>query len=268
MNTPTDAEFSLLLWSLAVGVAGLGWHLSNGWLRMAEGGPTLRGRWGAFVLAGGALGVGLNAALLLGLEAHPLTFPLRFHTLGALALLVAGLVGGALVAAIAFGVAPAWRLLLSGAVLAMLALGLQAGWMVAAGFKPGVVWQQDLLLTAALVLLVGLGLARWLAFCAAVEGSPRRVAWRLAAAVLAALSLMAGQQWLVLAAGLAAQRGSVNAGPLSGALLSLVSGVLVPLVMAAMALDLWLRRRQRPRRSREGTQPSKRRKRRRRYRAL
>jgi hypothetical protein len=267
MTDPSDADFSLLLWTLALFVAGLAWHLSNGWLRLMQPGATLRSQWRALALSAAALGGGLNAALVLGLQAQPLAFPLGFHALGAL-----GLVFGSLLLCLPVVALPAaataWRLVLSGVVLAILALGLQAGWVLAAGFRPGVLWRREVLAAAALVLLVGLVLARWMAFSAACEASPRRLAWRLAAAVLGAFTLMAGQELVSVAAGVSAQRGSLFQHQLHGTVLSLVCGVLVPLVMGAMALDLWLRRRQRPRRGEAGLQPKKRRKRRHRIRTL
>ena len=268
MSDPSDADFSLLLWALALLLAGLAWHLSNGWLRIAQQGPTLRSQWRALALSAAALGVGLNAALVLGLQAQPIAFALGFHALGALGLVLGGLLLCVPVVALPATATTGWRLLLSGALLAALALGLQAGWVLAAGFRPGVLWRQEVLAAAALVLVVGLVLARWMAFSAACDASPRRVAWRLAAAVLGAVTLMAGQELVAVAAGLGAQRGSLYERQLHGAVLTLVCGVLVPLVMAAMALDLWLRRQQRPRRGEAGLQPKKRRKRRQRMRTL
>lgn len=268
MSDPSDADFSLLLWALGLFVAGLAWHLSNGWLRMAQSGPTLRSQWRALALAVAALGIGINAALLLGLQAQPMAFALGFHALGALGLVLGSLLLCLPVVALPAAGTSLWRLLLSGAVLAVLALGLQAGWVLAAGFRPGVLWRRELLLAAAVVLLAGLMLARWMAFSPAVEASPRRLAWRLAAAVLGAVAVMVGQELVSMAAGLSAQRGSLYERQLHGTVLSLVCGVLVPLVMAAMVLDLWLRRQQRPRRGEAGLQPKKRRKRRQRMRTL
>lgn len=268
MSDPSDADFSILLWTLGLLVAGLAWHLSNGWLRMAQRETTLRSRWPALALSAGALGVGLNAALVLGLQAQPMPFGVGFHALGA-----AGLVLGAVLWCLPVVALPAaapslWRLLLSGALLAALALALQAGWVMTAGFRPGVVWQPQLLAAAAVVLLTGLLLARWMAFSEAAEASTRRVAWRLAAAVLASVTLMVGEELVSLAAGVGAQRGSLYEHQLPGTVLSLVCGVLVPLVMGAMVLDLWLRRQQQPRRGEAGLQPKKRRKRRQRLRTL
>jgi hypothetical protein len=268
MSETSDADFSMLLWALGLLVAGLAWHLSNGWLRIAQRGPTLRSQWRALALAAASLGLGLNAALVLGLEAQPLAFPLGFHALGGLGLVLGGLLMCVPVVVLPAVPTPHWRLLLSGALMAVVALGLQAGWVLAAGFRPGVLWRREVLAAAALVLLVGLMLARWMAFSAATEAGPRRVAWRLAAAVLGGLTLMAGQQLVCVAAGLGAQRGSLYEGQLHGTVLGLVCGVLVPLVMAAMVLDLWLRRQQRPRRGEAGLQHKKRRKRRQRLRTL
>jgi hypothetical protein len=268
MSDTSDADFSLLLWALGLFVAGLAWHLSNGWLRIAQRGPTLRSQWRALALSVLSLGVGLNAALVLGLESQPLTFPLGFQTVVGLGLVLGGLLLCAPVVALPAAASSHGRLLLSGALMAVVALGLQVGWVLAAGFRPGVLWRREVLAAAAVLLLVGLMLARWMAFSAATEASPRRVAWRLAAALLGAVTLMGGQLLVCVAAGLSAQRGSLYDGQLHGAVLSLVCGVLVPLVMAAMALDLWLRRQQRPRRGEAGLQLKKRRKRRHRMRTL
>lgn len=268
MSDPSDADFSLLLWTLGLFVAGLAWHLSNGWLRRVQPGLALRSQWRALALAAAALGLGLNAALLLGLQAQPLTFALGFHALGAAGLVLGGLLLAVPVVALPAATSTGWRLLLSGAVLAALALALQVGWVLAAGFRPGVLWRREVLAAAALVLLVGLMLARWMAFSAACDASPRRVAWRLAAAVLGAVTLMASLQLVAVAAGLGAQQGSLFERQLNGTVVSLVCGVLVPLLMVAMALDLWLRRQQRARRGEAGLQPKKRRKRRQRMRTL
>lgn len=268
MSDAGDADFSLLLWTLGLFVAGLGWHLSNGWLRLVHTGLPLRSQWRALALAAAALGVGLNAALLLGLQAQPMAFALGFHGLWAVGLVLGGLLLSVPVVVLPAANNAAWRLLLSGAVLALLALALQMGWVLAAGFRPGVLWRREVLAAAALVLLVGLMMARWMAFSAACEASPRRVAWRLAAAVLGGATLMVGLELVTVAAGLSAQRGSLYERQLNGTVVSLVCGVLVPLLMVAMALDLWLRRQQRPRRGEDGLQPKKRRKRRQRMRTL
>jgi uncharacterized membrane protein YfcA len=63
---------------------------------------------------------------------------------------------------------------------------------------------------------------------------------------------MAGQEILMAGAGLLAQVGSVYQREVPAALLCLAGGVVVPLVLSVMALDLELRRRARRRGGRDG----------------
>jgi Na+/glutamate symporter len=79
---------------------------------------------------------------------------------------------------------------------------------------------------------------------------------------------MAGQTRLMFAGGMHSQQGSVYQGELPGTVLCLVCGVVVTLVMAAMSLDLLLRRQQRSQRHLKDFSPHKRRKRRHRIRQL
>lgn len=266
MTEPSPADFSLLLWVLALLVAGLAWHLSNTWIRLAQKGPTLRSQWPELARAAASLGLGLNAALVLGLQAQPLAFALGFHAFAALGLVVSAFALAALVVALPAGANGTWRLLASGALMAGLSLGLQMGWVMAAGFKPGVLWRPVPLAAAGVLLVTGLAMARWLAFSAPCEASPRRQVWRLGAALLGALTLLGGQVLVSIAAGLGAQRGSMFELHLHGLLLSLVCGVLVPLIMGALSLDLWVQARQR--RSDAALHPRRRYRKRRRMRTL
>ncbi len=263
-----DADFSLLLWLLATLVAGLAVHLSQGWVRWAQRGPTLRRQWRAVLTAAGVLGAGLTSATVLCMQAQALPFPVGYSALPALGLWLGATLACVPLVALPARVQRTWALLGVGALLAVLALGLQAGWVWAAGFRPGVLWRRDFVAAAAVLLIIGMALAQWLAQATAIQASDRRMAWRMAAALLAALTLMAGQQVMTAAAALGTQRGSLFHDQLAGTVLSLVCGVLVPLVLATMALDLWLRR-QHSHHSGEGEfDPQKRRKRRHRMRTL
>lgn len=266
-ESPTSA-FSLLLWTLGVLVAALALHLSNGWVRMAQQGPTLRAQWPAVAMACAALGLGLNAALVLGMQAQPLNFVVGYGWGPALLLWGLGLVACLPVVALPLAVRAAWALPASGLLLALVALALDVGWVWAAGFRPGVSWRRDLLSAAAAVLLLLLPLARWLSFCAEGEASPRRAVWRFLGVALAAVGLMAGEELLALASGVGTQLGTIHQHQIPGTVLSLLAGVLLPLLMGAASLDLWLRRHQRRRRSPGDFQPTKRRKRRHRIRTL
>ncbi len=263
-----DSESSLLLWVLSVVVAALAIHLGQGWVRMARRGAVLRQEWRAVLLAAAVFGIGITSALEVGQQAHALSFPVGYRWLA-----VAGLVPlSVLVCAPAVFVA-AWSdrpvaLLASGVLLAVAALGLHAGWVWAAGFRPGVVWRIDLIGAAAVLTSTGLAVAQWLAFSPAIQDSERRTLWRIAGALLAALTLMLGQQVMSWAAGLETQVVSSYRHELPGWVLSLVCGVVVPLASVAMLLDLWLRRHQRRQRGHGDFNPGQRRKRRHKVRTL
>jgi NO-binding membrane sensor protein with MHYT domain len=268
MTESSTAEFSMLLWLLGAVVAGLAAHLSQGWVRMAQRGPRLLRQWTALLLASGTMGAGLCAGLVLCMQAEALSFPVGYRVWAALALWAGALLACLPSVLLQAYSARGWVLLGSGTLLAAVAMGLEFGWVWAAGFRPGVLWRNDLVGAAAVLQLIGLAVAAWLAFSQASQDSDRRVLWRLGSAALVALTVMAGQTVMLLAAGVLGQRGSVYQSELPGTVLSLVFGVLVPLVLAAMALDLWLRRTQRKQRGQDHFNPKKRHKRRHRVRQL
>ncbi|MDO9071647.1 MAG: hypothetical protein Q7U73_00130 [Rubrivivax sp.] len=267
-----ETEISVVLWALGGLVAGLAVHLGQGWVRMAQRGSTLRQEWRALLLAAAVLGIGLGAALELGVQAQPLAFPVGYRWL-AVALLVpaAVLACAPAVVAVVLGGQGAWAnvvLFSSGALLAAAAVALQAGWVWAAGFRPGVLWRVELVAATAVLWAVGLALAQWMGHSPAFQASRRRTLWRVAAAAVAAVTLMAGQWLMALAAELQTQGASSFSGEFPGTVMSLVGGVVVPLVLVAMILDLWLRRHQRQQRGHGDFNPGQRRKRRHKVRTL
>jgi hypothetical protein len=159
----------------------------------------------------------------------------------------------------------------AGLMLALVAVLVQAGWLLAAGLRPGLRWNPLLVGAAAGVSTAGFTAALWLAYSDASGDGARKTLWRVGAAVLMALTLVSSQEVMVSAVGLMGQVGSVYQREASSTLLCLVAGALVPTVMAALALDLALRNkgeRRRHRSSDELVDASKRRKRRRKYRML
>jgi hypothetical protein len=263
----SDTEFSMLLSALGAAVAAVAVFLAQGWVRVAQRSPALLRAWPALLMAAAALAAGLTSALVLGMQAQAMAYPVGYRWWAAV-LVPAAVLASLPVVMLVAGSARAGVLAASGALLALVALGLQAGWVWAAGFRPGVLWRVELVAAAAVLLIVGLVMAQWMAYSAASQDSPRRTVWRLGAGLLTALTLMAGQQVMTVAAGLSAQNGSLYSGQLSGAVLSLLCGVLVPLVLVALTLDLWLRHQQRRRRGGGDFNPAKRRKRRHKMRTL
>ncbi|MEY3272099.1 MAG: hypothetical protein RLZZ341_1000, partial [Pseudomonadota bacterium] len=178
---------------------------------------------GPAAVSGGALAVGLSSAMVLALGAERLAFPLGYRW-PALPLL--------LVVAFALSLGAAWSLIrrqslpaLAGAglLMALASLAVQVGWLQAAGFRPGLIWNLPLAAGAAAAALVGYTAAMWLAYSDGSSNGARRTLWRLGAATLMVLTMVASQEVLITAAGLPVQIGSIFRGELSSTWLTLVA---------------------------------------------
>ena len=266
-------DWSLLLWLISVVVAMLSSHLFIAWVRRAQGLLRPRDAFGPALTSGGALAVGISSAMLLALGAERLAFPLGYRW-PALPVLVA--------LSFALCAAAAWSLIrqqnlsalaVAGLLMGLASLSVQVGWLQAAGFRPGLAWNLPLAGGGAAASLVGYTAAMWLAFSDASSQGARRTLWRLSAATLVVLTMVASQEVLITATGLQMQIGSIYRNELSSTWLTLVAGAVVPTVMALMVLDVALRNhgdQRRNHRSPTGVELDlpRRRKRRRKYRTL
>ncbi len=253
MSSSSSAQSSFLLWTLALGVALLTAHVALGWVRQAQHEAGLRRNWRPLLLAAATIGTGVCSAMVLAVAAEALPFRVGYRA-AAVPVLWLGAMVGALPVAWLLSRTQRWpALMLGGAVLACLATAVQIGWLWAVGFRPGIVWRNEFIGSAAVLMTVGHGIALWVAYSSISQQSDRRQLWRLGAAVLIALSLVAGQEILMAGAGLLGQVGSVYAKQVPGTVLSLVAGVLVPMVAGAMAVELGMRR---SRRRRPSNDPS------------
>lgn len=266
-------DWSVLLWLMAAVVALLSSHLFVSWIRRAQG--LLHGRHalGPALLAAGVLAVGLSSSMVLALGAEGLSFALGYRWVALPAALLGAFVGC---------LPAAWwltrrqnllALLGAGAIVALASLAVQGGWLLAAGFRPGLRWNIGLASGAAVIALVGYTAAMWLAYSDASSQGARRTLWRLGAAAMMVLTMVASQEVLISAAGLSAQVGSIYQRELASPWLVLGAGAVVPTVLALLVLDVVLRNhadRHKSRRSPTGVELDlpKRRKRRRKYRTL
>ncbi len=243
MNTGSGSigESSLLLWLLAAAVAMLAAHVYLGWLRLAQRQPTLRDSWLPLLLASVTLGTGICAVVVLAITAEGLSFVPGYRLI-ALAPLWLGAIVGALLPA--YGLMKRqslFAIVCCGLLLAVLGIAVQTGWLIAAGFRPGIRWRLELSGAALAVLALGSVAALWVGFGGGNDPARRRGLWRVGAGVLLGVALVGGQELLLISAGLLAQVGSVFKDEMPGPVLALAGGVLAPLVMAVMALDLELR---------------------------
>lgn len=246
-SATTVAESSLLLWFLGVFVAVLAAHVMLGWVRQGMHQPGLRAGWRGLLLAGLVFGSGICSAMVLSLAAEALPFRLGFRW-RAVPLLWLGASVAALPALALLSRRQGWFALGFAAVwLAVVALVVQSGWIWAVGFRPGVTWRPEFQASALVVATLGVFAALYLCFIGGGKEGRRRQLWRVGAAALLALSLVAAQEIVMAGAGLLAQVGAVYHREVPASVLSLLGGVIVPLLLVVMTLDLAMRRRQRKR---------------------
>lgn len=246
-SATTVAESSLLLWFLGVFVAVLAAHVMLGWVRQGMHQPGLRAGWRGLLLAGLVFGSGICSAMVLSLSAEALPFRLGFRW-RAVPLLWLGASVAALPALALLSRRQGWFALGFAAVwLAVVALVVQSGWIWAVGFRPGVTWRPEFQASALIVATLGVFAALYLCFIGGGKEGRRRQLWRVGAAALLALSLIAAQEIVMAGAGLLAQVGAVYHREVPASVLSLLGGVIVPLLLVVMTLDLAMRRRQRKR---------------------
>ncbi len=239
-----SSESSILLWILATAIAMFAAHVSLGWIRDVQRAPSMREAWPGLLFGAASLGTGVASCMVLALSAEALAFPLGYPLGRVLMLWVLAMVG-CLPVCIWLQRSQGWLATLAcGLLLAGVALGSQAGWVMAVGFRPGIAWRIEFVIGAACVLGIGFCAAIWAAFSPASRKGRRRKLWRVGAAALLGLSLMAGQEVLLSGVGLASQVGSVYKNHVPAAILCLFAGVIVPLAFSMMAVDLELRRRQ------------------------
>jgi NO-binding membrane sensor protein with MHYT domain len=242
---------SLWLWLLASVVMLAASFVAHGWLRQVQRAPPPRMAWGGLLLAALALGTGLCASFVIDLTSQGLPFAIGYKATAA-AVLLALAVGGCLLAFTLLAWRPGWpAYIVAGAVMSCTALSTQTGWVQAAAFRPGMDWDTAYLGAAWTIMFLGLVCAYALAHVRKGLNSRDRMGWRAAGSVVAALSLVAGQELVITGGHLSTQSATVYAHQLSAEVRTLVSSAAVPVVLLVMGVDLFLRREVKRRSSRD-----------------
>lgn len=253
MSLTSTSDSSLLLWLMAALVALLAAYLFVGWVRRAQARSGWRDVLKPTLLAASALGVGMASSMVLALSAEALSFPLGYRWV-MLPALVLGPIAACIPAAWLLARRQNWWTVGGcGLWLAVVAIAVQTGWILAAGLRPGIHWKFELIVAAGALTAVGFIASLWLAYSDASSHGASKILWRVGAAALMVLTLVAGQEVVISSVRLLTQVGSIYQRQASSTWLCLVAGALVPTVMAALALDLSLRNRaDRHRKSRSG----------------
>jgi hypothetical protein len=194
------------------------------------------------------MGTGLSSCAVLALSSEALPFPLGYQFSRVMLLW-----GGSVLACLP----PCYWLMRSqgvvaflgsGALLTIVAAGVQAGWVLAAGFRPGVFWRTEFVVAAVVLLLLGMTTAIAIANSEPALKGRRRQLWRFGSATMLGLAVVIGQEVLLAGAGLLAQVGSLYKSHGPASIVCLAAGAVLPLLQSVMAIDLELRRRARRRR--------------------
>lgn len=247
-SAQTSTESSLLLLMLAAAVVVFAAHVSLGWIREGQRQPNLKQGWRSLLQAAFSLGTGLSSCAVLALSSEALPFPLGYQLSRVMLLW-----GGSVLACVptcywlmrSQGVV---AVLGSGALLATVTAGVQAAWVQAAGFRPGVLWRTEFVVAAVVLLLLGLTVAVGIANSTPALKGRRRQLWRFGGAAMLGLAVVVGQEVLLAGAGLLAQVGSLYKSHVPASVVCLAAGAVLPLLQSVMAIDLELRRRARRRR--------------------
>lgn len=272
MISTQPGQSSFLLWTMASLVSLLAAYLFMGWIRRARGARSLGELWGSALMASSVLGLGLSASMVLALSAPALAFPLGYRWWAVPWLVLCPMVA-CLPAAWWLSLRQDWLALLgAGLLIGAVAVAVQVGWVLAAGFRPGLRWQFGWLAAAGSLAVLGSTASLWLAHSESSSNGANRTLRRVGASALMALTVISGQEGVLSSTDLQLQVGSVYAREAGSTWLCLVAGALLPTALAALSLDLTLRlgNDRGGRRHGSRTEPSAagRRKRRRRYRAL
>jgi len=264
-------DYSMILWVVMAAVAVLSGHVGLAWLAKARRRPSLMLGWKAQLVAALTLGTAVTATAVLGLTNEVVKFPIGYGAVAAPVLWLGAIVISLpMVAALSYS-RRSWAVVLGAALMTLVAVFAQAGWIWAAGFRPGVLWDYRLMAAGAAVMLVGFACSLWVLGLRKPDRHSRDTHANdflpLGMALMVGLSLVVGQQIVMGASDLAAQYGSVYRNQVPGTVLSLSAGALVPLTLSIMSLDLVIRKSKPPRGS-TGLNPAKRRKRRHKVRQL
>jgi len=243
MNADSLVEASLSLWLLSAGVLLLGTHLAFTYLRHALRETRWRQRWQQWGAAVLALATALWSGMLLGIGSQALSYSLGFSVAGLLGAWAAA-VAAATLALLALLVLLRGRLLsavmAAGALLAAGALAMQVLLVRAVELEPGLHWQMEPLALAVPVLVSGCVAGLWTAFLGAPRSGARRRAWRFIGAGMLAFGVIAGQELVLAAAAMAAQKASAAYSQVPAEAACLVAGLAVPFVMLLLLLALRL----------------------------
>ncbi|MGZ8260812.1 MAG: putative bifunctional diguanylate cyclase/phosphodiesterase, partial [Caldimonas sp.] len=216
---------TVLMLVLGLGVSTLAAYVA---LDLARRVRVLRTRAGALWLLGAAsaMAIGIWSSQVIGIAAEPPPFPFGYHGLGTLGVWAAALVASlAGLGAVSGRVATPGRVAFGAVALGIGAVGTHALALAPLGLVPGVDWQILPLVAAFAGAVGGCMMSLGAFFRGGDRTKPATLGWQTTSAFVFGISLVATQQLVLGAAGLAEQTGSLHANGVSSATLVLFASV-------------------------------------------
>ncbi|HEY2558507.1 MAG TPA: EAL domain-containing protein [Caldimonas sp.] len=216
---------TVLMFVLGLGVSTLAAYVA---LDLARRVRVLRTRAGALWLLGAAsaLAIGIWSSQVIGIAAEPPAFAFGYHGVGSLGVWAAALVASlAGLGAVSGRVATPGRVGFGAVALGLGAVGTHALALAPLGLVPGVDWQILPLVAAFAGAVGGCMMALGAFFRGGDRTKPATLGWQTTSAFVFGISLVATQQLVLGAAGLADQTGSLHTDGVSSATLVLFASV-------------------------------------------
>lgn len=244
LGSGSSDESSLLIQIVAALIVGLAAHVAIEWVSVLQRREFWRERWQGLLLAAFVLGTGLCGAIVLSITAEALSFRVGYNFVLSAALWAGAVLGCLPICAWLSRSPGRFGQIGAGVLLGLLTLGLQMGWFTAIGFRPGITWRPEYVTAAAMLLVVGCCVCLILSHPSFRRDSQHRIMWRIGVIVLMGLTVVGGQEVLGMRIGLQTQVGSLYQRQLPASVISMLAGLLLPLVLLMLALDLQMRRKE------------------------
>ena len=202
---------TVLMLLLGLGVSTLAAYVA---LDLARRIRVLRTRAGALWLFGAAsaMAIGIWSSQVIGIAAEPPAFAIGYHGLGTIGVWTAALIASlAGLGAVSGRVATPGRVGFGAVALGIGAVGTHALALAPLGLVPGIEWQLLPLVAAFAGAAGGCMMALGAFFRGGDRTKPATLGWQATSALVFGVSLVASQQLVLGAAGLAEQTGSLHA---------------------------------------------------------
>jgi len=235
-----SSDPSIILWFGAAIVTVLGARVFVEYLRRVNYEGPLK-IWREWLTGATALMLGIWAAMIVGITAQNITFSIGYHP----ARIFGGLIFAWVLAVVVMywvTLRPGlWGLISACALAGVITLLLEISVVWSIGAEPGLHWRTEPLLFALLVSTIGYGVSGWMVLAAKRGSAQDRRSRRTLAGLVLGATILGASELVLTSAGLGKQSVSAYSHWIPDLAMSLLVGTGVPVVLALMFLDQYLK---------------------------